>query len=358
MKKRNYGIDMLRIVSMYMIVLLHIVGFSEIADYTDWNSTNYILCNFIRSFTYCGVNCFALISGYVGIEADFKFSRIVMSWLRVIWYSITLNIVLAVFLDVKIDMYLWMTALFPVSMTAYWYFTQYFRMYFLIPFMNKFIRKTPKKIVFVTLLIILILVFFNQEKVANGYHFLWLAILYLCGAYIRKYNPFSNFGINCFLIIYVMSSLLTLFNYMLYDVNIYDFSLEEYTSPTVFMAAMCLLFVFSKLQFGENIQVGIAKISPLVFSVYLFHTQPVFFKDIIQGCLKSYSNSGIFISIILIIGLSFFIYFVSCVYEYIRALLVKKFDLEKKIDLLIQEIANKSRIIKKLKLDWYFSSID
>ena len=90
-KRYNYGIDLFRIISMYMIVLLHIVGFSNIADFYVFNSNNYLLWNLIRGFTYCGVNCFALISGYVGIDSQFKISRLVANWIRVFWYAITLN---------------------------------------------------------------------------------------------------------------------------------------------------------------------------------------------------------------------------------------------------------------------------
>ena len=34
-KERNYGIDLLRIVSMFMVVVLHVVGHGDILDATD-----------------------------------------------------------------------------------------------------------------------------------------------------------------------------------------------------------------------------------------------------------------------------------------------------------------------------------
>lgn len=354
-KRYNYGIDLFRIISMYMIVLLHIVGFSNIADFDVFNSNNYLLCNLIRGFTYCGVNCFALISGYVGIDSQFKISRLVANWIRVFWYAITLNIILSFFFD--IDLYWWLTGFFPVSMTAYWYFTQYFRMFFLIPFMNCFVKKVPKKYSILCFAGILLYVFFNQDKVDRGYHFLWLSILYICGALIKKHNLFSSVKIRHSLLIYILSSLLTVFNYILYDIKVYEVNLEEYTSPTVFLAGISLLLVFSKIRINNKMKKYIKKLSPLVFSVYLFHTHPIFFMKVLRGCLEKYSECNLLISIILITFVSIFIYIISCIYEKIRVVIMNVFHVDskiKKIDILINETLKKSDILKTIKLDQYF----
>ena len=36
-----------------------------------------------ESFTYCAVNCYALISGYVGLQSQFKIKKFINLWIEV-----------------------------------------------------------------------------------------------------------------------------------------------------------------------------------------------------------------------------------------------------------------------------------
>lgn len=76
MQERNYGIDFLRIISMFMIVILHILGNGGILASVQIGSSNYHLAWILEIASYCAVNCYALISGYVGIYSVHKYSNI------------------------------------------------------------------------------------------------------------------------------------------------------------------------------------------------------------------------------------------------------------------------------------------
>lgn len=67
MKSRNYGIDLLRIVSMFMICILHVIGVWG-GEASATLSLNYNIAWLIECACDCAVNAFALISGYVGIK--------------------------------------------------------------------------------------------------------------------------------------------------------------------------------------------------------------------------------------------------------------------------------------------------
>ena len=75
-KERNYGIDLLRIVSMIMVVTLHIMNAGGVLGATERMSAKYELASLLQIMTYCAVNCYALISGYVGVNSKFKISNI------------------------------------------------------------------------------------------------------------------------------------------------------------------------------------------------------------------------------------------------------------------------------------------
>lgn len=68
MKQRNVGIDILRVVSMFFIIIGHVLmqGGVLSAYSSAGLQGSYYFLNTIYVMAYCGVNCFALVSGYVG----------------------------------------------------------------------------------------------------------------------------------------------------------------------------------------------------------------------------------------------------------------------------------------------------
>lgn len=57
--KRNYGIDLLRLVSMFLIVVLHSLSRGALVGVSPFN-IHYEVGFLIEALTYCAVNCFAL----------------------------------------------------------------------------------------------------------------------------------------------------------------------------------------------------------------------------------------------------------------------------------------------------------
>lgn len=129
-KEHNYGIDLLRIIAMFMIVVLHILGPGGILENTNLLSINYNIGWFLEIASYCSVNCYALISGYVGRNAEYKYKNIILLWLRVVFYTLLITMLFAVFSREKVGGQEVINAIFPVMRKQYWYFTQYFCMFF------------------------------------------------------------------------------------------------------------------------------------------------------------------------------------------------------------------------------------
>lgn len=74
-QQKNSSIELLRILSIFFVVIHHIivVGF-DICGYNSSfiPSTNYYVGVFLNSLVVCGVNCFVLISGFYGIKNPFR----------------------------------------------------------------------------------------------------------------------------------------------------------------------------------------------------------------------------------------------------------------------------------------------
>ena len=88
---RNWGVDLLRVVSTVMIVAVHILtqgGVLENAAGAAWYASW-----LLRSLLIVDVNCFALITGYVSASSRFKLSRVIMMWLQVWGISVAVSVV-------------------------------------------------------------------------------------------------------------------------------------------------------------------------------------------------------------------------------------------------------------------------
>lgn len=63
-KTRNVYMDILKIISMFMVILLHATNFGIQDIKIEIGSINYFIVWNIRIFSMVAVNCFVLISGY------------------------------------------------------------------------------------------------------------------------------------------------------------------------------------------------------------------------------------------------------------------------------------------------------
>ena len=77
-KKRNWGIDALRIIAMLMIVTWHILWHGGILESAQVSSAQYYIAWYIAMLTFGAVNCYGLISGYVGVQSKFKVSNFIL----------------------------------------------------------------------------------------------------------------------------------------------------------------------------------------------------------------------------------------------------------------------------------------
>lgn len=94
---RNYGIDLLRIISMIGVVFLHVLGHGGLLH--SYNSpVEFSMVWFFEILSYPAVNCFVLISGYAGYKEDNispKIKNLFSLLFTVLFYSITIFLFLS-----------------------------------------------------------------------------------------------------------------------------------------------------------------------------------------------------------------------------------------------------------------------
>ena len=342
--KRNYGIDLLRIVSMFMVLILHILGGGGVLKLFSKGSTHYQVTWYLELMCYCAVNCYALISGFVGYKANFKFRNILKMWLQVFFWSVGVTVVVHYLLPDKVTVEQIHKALLPVSSGKFWYYTAYFCMSFFIPIMNKAINELPKRtLAVISLAFVSLLTVYPTVKgtdlfqTEGGYSVIWLMALYIIGGYLGKY-PFSERckPIFCFLI-YFVAVTLTWKNKMYTvslpkDENFID--LVAYTSPTVFLAAVMLLVGFSRLKFPSWINKCIGVVASGAFSVYLLHAQGPVYQNYIKGKYSFVKEHDVIETVMYVLLIALFWFVLGSALDAFRRLLFKLLRVNKGCDLL------------------------
>ena len=353
--KRQYGIDLLRIISMLMVLVLHVLLKGGILDRLEPFSAKYYAAWFAEIVCIGAVNCYALISGFVSVERKFKYYKIALLWLQVVFYTVAITLIFAYVLNYEHTAQDIIDSFFPVTSKSYWYFTAYFALFFFCPFLNTMLNALNKrqlKILFATIFIIFSVIptikkidLFNM---ANGYSFIWLMMLYLIGGITKKLQSHNfkrkNF---VFLILLFFVSVIIGLAFKLYSAKNPDSAITQsyvigYAFIPNFISAYCLFLISVNMDIKSKPIVSIIKfLSPLSFSVYLIHTNPWIWNEIMNKKFEHYTNLHAFRFVIAVALTVLAIYFICSSIDLIRYYLFKLLKLPQRLARLEENITNK-----------------
>lgn len=344
-QKRNYGIDLLRMFSMLLVVILHTEGHGGVLE----NAQNHAVywAYLPEAFAYCAVDCYALISGYVGITGHWRPANLIRLWLQVAFYSVVLTVACSPWIPGGIGVTDILHAAMPVTYqyVDYWYFTAYFGLFFLIPLLNHLVNTMPRARLR-SALVLLVLVFSALPTVTrhdrfylnNGYTVWWLAILYLIGGYMRKYDALSTIRGKKALLFYVGGTLLSYALRMGRDilnrrVPLYAwignrfFGAQadwlNYLSPTVLLAAIGLVLLFRDLDLPSPLVSVVRWASPMAFGVYLIHNHPWVSDLLVEDRFAWYATLPGPLLVLAVVGTTLGIYLVCTLLDALRAALFR-----------------------------------
>lgn len=333
--ERNYGIDLLRIFAMMMIVLLHVINQGGVLNATAGNVVNHLIARFLVTTAYGAVNCYALVSGYVGVYSKHRHSSLMQLYLQVIFYTVAMTSVFYFLSSDKIGMRSFLNAFLPVSNESYWYFTAYFGMYFFAPFLNKMIlslsKREAKTLIITIIMVLSVIPCVSQKDVfksAWGYSMIWLCALYLFGGCIKITESERKINKKTAFVIFIICIFITYASTFLDGINKYTFLLT-YTSPTVLISAVALLVLFSQLKFKEGFKKVISFFSPLAFGVYLIHTEPHVWNEVLLGRFSYLGNKNPALFIMIIFAIIFAIWFACSMIDYVRLKIFKLLHIKK-----------------------------
>lgn len=195
-KNRNSTIDLLRVISMLMIIVLHEINKGIQPNALD-NVYDYIN-TYILALVFCSVNLFVLISAnFLCDNNQIKLKTVgkllVENWVINFLVVVIIGLINGNYLS-KIDI---VYVLFPFFTRRNWFVCVYLILYLVHPFLNIIISRLDK-----TNFNILILLCFGIFSVLPsimpnrnwtfdtmyGYSIIWFIVLYFSAAYIRKFG--------------------------------------------------------------------------------------------------------------------------------------------------------------------------
>ncbi|MBO5737610.1 MAG: acyltransferase family protein [Clostridia bacterium] len=281
-KERNVGIDLLRILAMCMVVFLHVLAQGGVINNAlAISKLHYYTQKSIQTIAYCAVNCYAIISGFVGVGRKWKISSLISLLFTVLFYTVGFSFIFYILKPQEIGL----VGMFKAMLPDYWYVMAYCGLFFFMPILNRFIETASRETCFASigwLFLVLsctspIFAIMGQDPfhLSEGFSMLWLMVLYLVGGYLKIY------GINvkhvkakmwilfavCIAVTFLSKVATNVLGYP--DLNI----LYYYTSPTIFLASIALVVIFSNLNIKSGKKQRITYFATFTFAIYLIHQQ-------------------------------------------------------------------------------------
>ena len=316
MSQRNYGIDLLRLVLMYMVCLLHTLGQGGLLQAAAPGSAGSALLWLLEVLAYCAVDGFAMISGFTASDRPQKYVKIVDMWFQVFFYSFVVLVIFTL-LGVNRDTrpLVFIMGALPVLGRQFWYFSSYFALFFVQPLLNRWVFSLDeggarRALIAAALLFSCLGVLTDPFKLMGGYSALWLMAIYCMGALARRARLFETRGTPFLLALWALSAAVTWAAQVFLGFG----RLANYVSPTIVLNAAVMLRLFERVKAPAKL---IAPLAPLAFGVYLFHSsQPVW--NWMTGRFAPFASLGALPAAASALGIALAIFLCGLAAEFLR----------------------------------------
>lgn len=333
---RNTSIELLRIISMIMIMFHHFAYHGNF----EWNFNEVILphlwYDFILMGGKVGVDIFVLISGYFLIENTeklFQPKKLLKFWGQVVFYSI-MTYLLSVMLRLNaFEIKQLIKVCLPITYPGWWFASTYFMLYLIHPFLNKLLHglsKTEYQYLILMMVLCWSIIPTATTQLFESNSLLWFVTLYGIAGYVNLYGGNQKLQSKHYFSLYFMVLIIT------YTVSTTFLFLgtkkEEWSThaidffeierlPILLMAITLFMgFVTLKMNYHKWINM----IASATFGVYLIHDSSYIRYYLWTNIFKinQYQDSTF---LILYSILVVFILYVSCtMIDLIRKKLVEK----------------------------------
>ena len=129
---------------MMMIPVLHVLERGGVLNASGVLTTNYCAAWLLNVMSYCAVNTYGLISGYVGYGRKHRWSSFLILMFQVLFYTITTTVAFVFIKPEAVNLKVILGAIIPFAYESYWYYTAYFCLFFIMPYLDILIDRLTK----------------------------------------------------------------------------------------------------------------------------------------------------------------------------------------------------------------------
>ena len=279
---RNSNIELLRILSMLMVLVLHCLSSSGALEY--FSGIDYWVYWWLEALCIIAVDIFVLISGYFMVESRFKM-RNVLRIIGGVWiYSVIFSLINIGVSGEALTLNYFIRMVFPFTTKKFWFVNSYIALYLLSPFLNKLIHILNKRqfsvmtavlIAMFSLRVTILPITWSQDT-TGGMGVQSFVTLYCIAAWIRLYYKKNTAGNFKYIIGYILLSLVLVAckkGLLLIGFG-EDFTskLYSYSSILVYGEAVALFLTFLNAKpVSGKIGEWINTVAKHSFSVYIIH---------------------------------------------------------------------------------------
>lgn len=323
---RKSNFELLRIIAIIMIIGLHYFNGSMGGALRNVvpGEFNYYFAYLFESLFIIGVNLFVLTTGYFNFnKRNVNLGKLLKLIGIAYCYGGIFYLFSLMFGYQNFNLKQFILAVNPFLSGGYWFIKYYVILNLLSPFINILMEQLNQKLMIKLIAILLMLFsiwpsFLPQAPITNGgYGLMNFIVLYVIGAYIRKYETF-HYKKYIYFLVYVTCGVITfLFALLGWGSRWnYDFIFN-------IIGAIALFIFFSKLEIQSN---KVNYLSSFTFNVYLIHFSPFVVNFIYHHILRceNYYNSPWFMLHFLIS--IFIIYVFSIGVDIVRRCFVSIFN--------------------------------
>lgn len=345
-KKRDSGIELLRIIAILMVIGVHTFLYGNF--YEEAKSVGgivYIFATFLRIMVRPAVNIFVMITGYFMVRQKFDlkkaYKRVFNIYISIFFYSVILSLItLALGKDfytingVTTPIYIIvLKMLFPVLAQNWYFISDYIFLCLFAPFVNIVLQKITKKEYQVLLVIssIVMSVWFmlgdinlmdqvvrtygygDMEDGKNVFSFIYI---YIIGGYINlhvKKQEHVRYRYLMFFVICLIANCI-----LATKLEVIEFAdiASRYTNAFVILMAVFLLMFFKDLHFYNKTVNTVASATLGVYAIHEFS----YIREFIWSKFNfsKINCTNLFLDMVYIVGVIMTIFFICTLIEIMR----------------------------------------
>lgn len=293
MKERDSGIELLRILLIFFVVILHYNN-GEIGGALKYTTgINKVIAQFLEALSICAVNTFVMISGYFLVNSfNRKIKKILKLFLQVIVYGIFMYLAGVMLNVVDFQLISFLAKFVPQN----YYVTLYCVLLICSLFFNILLRNINKE--WLNILILVLVCLFSiwptvvdilQEILGRsligispisafgndeGYTLIQFSLMYFLGAYVRVNKELFTNKRYMYVFIYIISAI------AIWGMSFIFQSAWNYCNFLVVIESFALFIIFMNLDIQNSI---INRAAKHVFGVYILHTEEIMLEGFWGG---------------------------------------------------------------------------